>query len=802
MKAFIAFESQARVSNVKWLYDTLEKYGLPQKSVASGCVVLDEIADVKKKHITQYRDQFEKQLEGGGRVVLLIGNTPLQAVTGKAGIKQKRGRPFEQDGNLYLPTFSPGTILYDENVKPLIEADLRLFVEMVKKGRIPREEGLNHTIVRHRREFDAMLRDLVGTVSFDTETNGLYPWAEGAAIQSIGFGTRTRQWCLPLNHPEAVTFGLTQHEMMRQIAEKLESCQLVAHNGKFDSLWIRVCYGLDIRCEFDTMLAHYIVDENSRHGLKGLAQVFFGAPNYDVDSNLKQGVGPLEQHCLYLAHDVYYTRKLRFKLGKLIDEDDGTKQVFEHILMPCATAFVDVEFHGVFINLKKMGEVDEYLKGKRAAALKLLEKYSTEINWRSPKQLVEFFFTKLKLKPLDMTPTGSASTSESVLLRLDHPAARALLEYRAADKNLGTFIEGWRHFISGDRMHPSFKLHGAVTGRPSCEHPNLQQVPRDPMIRSLIDAPDGWTLLDFDLSQIEMRIAAELSGDTTLLAAFAADEDVHWLTAIREISRGQGMVHEIVETVRLATGTRLPYGKAVTELIKMGPDRAIELMPTWKEARKKAKAINFGYLFGMWWKKFIIYARDNYGVTVTEKQAQESRKAFFDLYKELGPWHDRQRRYARRHGHVRALSGRLRRLPAAMSQHDTPERAEAERQAINSPVQCFANELNLMTLLQLMAEFPDVARPVGTVHDAILVEVKNEWVERVANRGLEIMTRPKMLDVLGIRLRVPIKGDVKVGPWGKGIDLDKWLKNFPSRKVKSTRGGVAVKSTTSKTSRS
>src|SRR3546814_6541461 len=115
----------------------------------------------------------------------------------------------------------------------------------------------------------------------------------------------------------------------------------------------------------------------------------------------------------------------------------------------------------------------------------------------------------------------------------------------------------------------------------------------------------------------------------------------------------------------------------------------------WKETRKKAKAINFVYLYCMWWKKFKIYARDNYGVNVTDDEAQASREAFFELYPGFPKWHERQRRFAQINGYVRSLSGRKRRLPAAAGGRDTPERREAQRQAINSPVQSFANELNL-----------------------------------------------------------------------------------------------------------
>lgn len=809
MQPVIVTESLAKVPRMDILWGILDRAGLSRVECNVVAAVPEDTKDVKRRHITAGREQLMHSLRKPS-VVLLIGNTPLEAVTDKKGIKQRRGRPWEENGNIYLPCLPPGTAAYDERVLPQLEADLRLFVEIWKKREIPREDALDWTIVDTRAKFDAMLADLKGTISYDVETTGLNPW-EGrydvdenewvitAKIVSIGFGTKGHQWCLPLNHDQATDFGLSHQDMMRHIDRRLRNCYLVAHNGKFDSLWLKVHYGLNWQVDFDTMLAHWVLDENQRHGLKLLAQLYFGAPNWDADLDLKQGTGgDLYKHCMYLAHDVYYTRRLRFHFGKMLSEDPAVERSFEKITMPIARLFVDIEYNGVLVDFDRFEEAEVYLRGELAKSLKDLNREleraggdPATFNWRSPKQLAEFFFDRLKLKVLDRTGAGAPSTNESVLKRLDHPAARALMKYRAADQMLKMFIDGWRPFLvkhaDGWRLHPSFKLHGTVTGRASCEHPNLQQVPRESLIRSLIGAAKGWVLLEVDLSQIEMRISAELSGDETLLGIFDRDEDVHWMTAIKEITRGGGMAHEIIETARLHTGKKHSYGDAAKIVYDIGPDRAAELMPAWKELRKKAKAINFGYLFGMWWKKMMDYARDNYGVTLTEKQAQDSRKSFFDTYPRLAEWHERQRRYAKRNGYVSSLSGAKRRLPAAQSQHDTPERGEALRQAINSPVQRFACELNFMSLLQIVAEFGwDVVRPIGTVHDAILIEVREDMIEQVYHGSLEIMSQPSLLKDLGINLRVPIKGDAKVGPWSKGVSLEKFMaQNNLAKKVET-----------------
>jgi DNA polymerase I-like protein with 3'-5' exonuclease and polymerase domains len=915
MRVAIVTESLARVPRMDLLWDALDRAGLPRASCDVVAAVPEDARDCKRRQITAGRDQLHRALRGA-TAVMLVGNVPLEAITDKKGIKQKRGRPWEENGRIYLPVMPPGAAAYDEKVLPMLEADMRLFADIARKGKIPREEGLDYTIVDSRETFDEMLADLKGTVSFDIETTGLNPWAEErrddngkitqreAHVVSIGFGTKDKQWCLPFGHPEFLSFGLSRESMMARIDRRMRECYLVAHNGKFDSVYLRVHFGVDWRPDFDTMLAHWMLDENQRHGLKLLAQVYFGAPNYDADLDEKQGIGPIDKHCLYLAHDVYYTRRLRMKFAKLFEQDHGVRQAFERIVMPVARIFCGIEFHGVLVDYDRFEEVEVHLRDQLKLAQKelnkslvdsgLTEEEALDINWRSPKQIAELFFDRLKIPPIPVKKkkggVNNRSTAETVLKQFTHPVAAALMKFRGTDQQLKMFIDGWRPFLveheDGWRLHPSFKLHGTVTGRASCEHPNLQQVPRDPVIRSLIIAPDGWDLVEVDLSQIEMRLAAELSGDPTLLGIFQRDEDVHWRTMIRSIQGSGGgeylnacirtaSVHlmrhclppdragaEAVLAVRnpspsrslsdrllqmvcekwknnkawrrewrgtdgakelavagwckqagiekipgkLLSGLRsygealhsrgisgsnsasdspqgrepkkqssLEFSYALQVLSHIHPSEAEGIDSCWKEARKKAKAVGFGFLFGMWWRKFVEYARDNYGIIVSENEAQQVRKDFFSTYRELGPWHERQKRYARRHGHVRSLSGALRRLPDAMSNDDTPARAEALRQAINSPVQRFACELNFMALLQICDEFGwDVVRPIATVHDATMIEVRHDHTERVYVRMLEIMEGPSLLSELGIRLKVPVKGDGKIGPWSKGVSLAKW----------------------------
>ena len=747
------------------------------------------------------------------KFVLILGNVPLESITGKKGITKVRGKPWEKDGVTYLATFHPSSCFYEESNKLVFAADMELFSEIVDFGGIPEERDLNWRTVATWKDVDDMIKDLYNSVSFDIETNQLYPWQHSyydeklkkfvigpePKIQSWGFGTARTQWCVPVNHPSSPWTKLELEEILERIDVAVrENCNLITHNGKFDMLWMRVHYGVEWEIAFDTMLAHYILDENGWHDAETLAVKFCGAFKWDVPLTLKQGLsGTWQQHGKYLATDLYYTRKMRFIFGKMLNDDPDIKRVFQKILVPCANLFVEIEFNGVYIDQSKFDVAEEFLRKQYNTALKNLKQWEPpywetakgkkqDFNWGSPAQLGWLLFDELGIEPLDKTKTGNNSTSESVLKRIDHPCVGDLLKFREAKQQLSFFIDGWKPYLVNGRLHPSFKLHGTVTGRLSCENPNLQQVPRDKRIRTLITAPSGWWLIEADLSQIELRIAAELANERNMLRAFATGVDVHWLTALTEIKRSGALPELVKSTARTAMqNPKLGYNECIKVLLEMGPDAACDIDPEWKEYRKKAKAINFGYLFGMWWKKFKLYARDNYGVNVTDQEAQDSRVSFFTLYPEYESWHRRQRRHVRRKGYVVSLSGRKRRLPAARYAEDSPERREAERQSINSPVQSFANEINLMAALQLRKEFSrKVLRLVGTVHDAILMEVREDYVERVYKRTLEIMSRPALFDEFQIDIEVPLMAEAKIGPWADGVTLDKWLKERRNSRVK------------------
>lgn len=684
-------------------------------------------------------------------------------------------------------------------------------------------------LVKTDKDVARMLRAMEGVVSTDIEGTALNPFQkrrvvkvkkvktlidDPAKVSLIGFGTKSDTFQIPA---EIVGSPWSMDEVsgiMVEVQRKLErDCISVMHNGKFDVLWIWAHTGIRLPLDFDTMLADYMVNENVRHGLDDLAARWLGEKAYDLPLREKQGHLGLTPNLLkYHAKDLIYTRQCYFKLKAELAKDEATQRIFTKLMMPLARLYTEAQYDGIVVDETKFDDAEKYLRGEYNDALASLKRWEipvfsgkgkkrkqTEFNWGSTTHLRALLFDHLKITPPVKTKKGAPSTSESALNQIDHKCVGDLIKFRGAKQQLSFFIDGWKpHLrwrrVKGQRLaylHPSMKLHGTVTGRPSCENPNLFQVPRDPRIRTLITSEPGWTFVECDLSQIEMRLAAEVSRDTMLLTAFRDGIDVHWMTAIREIERGHGLPELVIATAheylkRQAQAKRRnsepdepTYAEAIDILLEMGPDTAIEIDGRWKEYRKKAKAVNFGYLYGMWWKKFKTYARDNYGVEITDKQAEESRTYYFQTYQSLEPWHTRQKRYARLNGYVRSLSGRMRRLPDAQLVGDDRDikgkRSSAERQAINSPIQSFANEINFMSAIQLRQEYGrDKVKIVGTVYDAILMRVRDDYVEEVTERLLQIMSCPPMFKEFDIKLTVPILGEAKIGPWGGGIDFHKW----------------------------
>lgn len=694
--------------------------------------------------------------------ILAVGNAPLQALLGRSGITKHRGTPVQRGRALVLPTFHPAYVLRSPQHEPTFRADLQRLGRMVR-GESSDAEETRVKIIRTKGQLKWLRRKLdeAPIISFDLETSSEgtgkdhryhKPWDPDGGIVMAGFTWEEGLGvAVPLHHAD--TSWRDPDAVLRFLKPPLQdpSKKLVAHNGKFDCTWL-AAKGVFVRQTFDTMLAAHILDENRAKGLKPLSQILLGTDAYDVGEDLKDAFNmPLRRLSIYQAKDVDYTLRLYYLFRQQLLEEPRLRKVFSRLMMPASNELVKVETVGMYVvgaNLKKQLKLKERERDQVEAKMRAyvpVEKRET-INFRSTQQVAQWFFGDLGLSIVKETKTGAPSTDEDVMLTLakQHPAAKLLLRYRTLEtKDIRTYLRSWDEKRDRrSRVHTNYKLFGTVTGRLSSEKPNMQQVPRDSSMRTCFGAPEGWVFVDADYSQVELRIAAMLSRDPTLLRIFATGGDPH-LTTAAEVSG----LSEAAVLKSDATGKT--------------------------EWRKKAKPVNFGFLYGMGEQKFIDYARVNYGVDVTGKEAHRYRTRYFNLYSELLRWHDRQRRLVHSLGRVHSPIGRIRHLPDVYS-GDKKVRGEAERQAINSPVQSFASDLMLLSLVRLSSILDQRrARIVGTVHDSILFEVRDSYLGEAAPIIKATMEDMSVVEErFGVEMTVPIEAELKAGQyWGAGEKL-------------------------------
>jgi DNA polymerase-1 len=566
------------------------------------------------------------------------------------------------------------------------------------------------------------------------ETTGLHEWEDNQRVVTLGVSwSEGRAAVIPIHHQSVEN---NWYRVLRELKPILEdkSKRFIAHNGKFDCKWLAK-EGIYVPLTFDTMIAAHLLDENRPKGLKILSQMLLGADDYDEDTKDCYNAN-LKRLAIYNGKDCDYTLRLYYIFREQLKKEPRVARVFKKLMMPASDVFTRIELIGTYIDPERHAErtvtTEETLLRIERFMNQFLPKGMETINYNSPQQVALWLFTHLKLPILERTKTGAPSTAEGVLLRLasKHRAVEALLKYRKWSKYLSTYLRPYERRDHKSRIHPSYRLTGTTTGRLSSAEPNLQQVPRSSFIRGIVGAPPGWQLMEADYSQIELRLAAWMANERTMLDVLAAGEDLHDNTA-RSI----------------ATSLRVKY------------DRVI-----W------GKHPNFGLLYGMYPKKYVEYCRDNGGLEISLDEAEEVYDTFHATYPALRRWHRRQIRLAYRYQRVSSPIGRIRHLPDARNANDSV-RMEAERQAINSPVQGLASDLMLFSAVRLAKILdPRRSRLVGSVHDQLLLEVREDAVGDIAplvRRTMEDTTALKR--VFGVRLEVPILVEIKVGThWSEG----------------------------------
>jgi DNA polymerase-1 len=589
--------------------------------------------------------------------------------------------------------------------------------------------------VMSQEELDIWLQKLneAPLVSFDTETDSLdYMRAQ---IVGVSFAVAPGEAAyVPLGHDYAgAPHQLDRAKVLGMLRPMLEDIgkAKVGHHLKYDA-HVLANYGIALNGQrFDSMLESYVLNSvATRHDMDASAVRYLGVQTIHFEELTGKGAKKItfnqvdvDRAAEYSAEDADITLQLHQAIWPQIEAIPGLKFVYENIEQPLVPVLFRMERTGVLVDRALLKAQSTQLATRMLELQTQAHKEAGGVfNVDSPKQLQEILFGKLGIPVVRKTPTGQPSTAEDVLEELaeTYPLPRLILEYRGMAKLKSTYTDNLPLQINPTtgRIHTSYHQAVAATGRLSSQDPNLQNIPirtqEGRRIRQAFIAPPGHSLVAADYSQIELRIMAHLSGDATLLRAFAEDRDVHQATASEVFS---------------------------TPLDQVSADQ-----------RRSAKAINFGLMYGM---SAFGLARQ---LGIPRGDAQKYMDLYFERYPGVRRYMEETRRQARETGYVETVFGRRLYLPEIQSRN-AALRQYAERSAINAPMQGTAADIIKRAMIDVDAWLQSSrapARLIMQVHDELVLEVADEAIETLVGQ-----TRTRMIRAAD--LSIPLKVDVGVG---------------------------------------
>ncbi len=768
-------------NTVRCGYDPKKWRAKDRKTIENAC----------RNHLTDTIQRLKPE------VIIPLGADAASAVQGRrCKISKVRGvAVFNEEHNAYVcPILDPIlAVRYPQN-EPLFASDCKTLQRIVeydydldKAG----EDALGDYKVITDLQF---LIDMQPEyLAFDLETVGTDWRVKKGKIMTMQFTVEVGSgYLLSWDHPDAPAGIRAKKRLKRQLKQLLQNpkTSVIGQNGKYDMVWVYHFLKFRYRLDHDTIMLAALVDENlQQKNLDNLTKMYVPEMggyadrfNAEFDKS-RMDLVPLHRIVSYGVGDTDATLRLFFELINIVDADSKLYNHYRRVSMPGINAFMRIDHRGMLIDEKALDDFEEvlaeYVEGLRVSLMERvprpIKRKHVEAGLKFSRKafLLDILFDHKKgfrLKPLVFTETTkeleskfqvpSTSSKDHLPFFFDHKRAGEfcidLAEWMKVDRLLGTNVRRFReNYIVEGKINPTYGLWTAVTGRVNSYSPNGQNFPKRgshaKAYRKIFKAPKGYIILEADLSQAELRIIAHTANDPTMIDIYNSNGDIHITTALE------------------VTGLSLEQFR---ELPK--EEQAL--------SRFKAKAVNFGFVFGMWWRNFIIYAKTQYGVEFTPREAQNIRNTFFNKFYTLPNWHDAVKEFALKHGYVRSYDGRIRHLPMVYSQ-DKGVVADALRQAINATIQEFASSLGVMAISRIDQEIDEkFMAPTGFVHDAIYVLVKEEYVEWGAKTLKHYMETNPLKKWFDLDLKVPIIADVSFG-WNagetfemEGLSLDKKYK--------------------------
>ncbi|MBK1895145.1 DNA polymerase I [Chryseobacterium paridis] len=563
-------------------------------------------------------------------------------------------------------------------------------------------------------------------VCFDTETTSLNELEAELVGMSFSY-KKGLAYYIPLSEDRNEV--LKTLEIFRPFFEK-EDLLKVAHNLKFDYKILKQ-YDITVKgAMFDTMIAHYLLNPDGRHGMDYLSEVYLNYKPVSIETIIgkkgkSQGTfrdADVRTQTDYAAEDADVTFQL-YELFAPQLKKENLEDLFFTIEMPLMVVLAKMELAGISLDEKWLAQESIDLENDlRQLESKIFEFSGEEFNMNSPKQLGEILFEKMELDPkAKKTKTGQYATSEDVLQKLSskHEIIKHILEYRTYQKLKSTYVDALPSQIDKDeRVHTNFSQTTAATGRLASVNPNLQNIPirtlRGQQIRGAFVSGEGKKIISADYSQIELRLIAEISGENNMIKAFQDGEDIHASTAAK--------------------------------LFK------IPLEEVSKTQRSQAKTVNFGIIYGQ--GAFALAEQTG----LSRSEAKQMIEAYFENYPKLKEYMAEQVKKARELGYVETILGRKRHLKDINS-NNFVVRGHAERNAVNAPVQGSAADVVKMAMIKIDKQLDEQnlqTKMLLQVHDELVFESPIEEIE-IASKLIKTEMES------AIETQVPLLVEVGVG---------------------------------------
>lgn len=688
--------------------------------------------------------------------VILVGSDALKFYTKINSITEYTGRVVDEK---FLPVINPAMLAFKPEAKKSWEESRDNIIKFIS-GELKQEKlGADNIFgITESKDLHKFLQEALehenDFIALDSETTSLYP-RDG---YMLGISLSYKE-----NHGAYILTDCIDEKAENLLQELFNKKKVIFHNSKFDIAFFRYHFGFKFPNFEDTMLMHYTLNENpGTHGLKQLALKFTPFGDYEksmyewIDSYRKRNgllkddftwdMIPFDIMKEYAAYDAVCTLLIYNKFLPHLENNDKLMNVYRNILLPATEFLLDIESNGVPFDRERLQKSSVLMQEDIDKAVQTLYTYpevqkfekfqGKDFNPNSTMQLRSLLFDYIGLKPTGKkTGTGAESTDAEVLKELseEHEVPKLILDIRQKVKIKSTYLDKILPALDRDeRLRTGFNLHGTTSGRLSSSGKmNMQQIPRDnPIVKGCIRATEGKQIVAMDLTTAEVYCAAVLANDQALMKVFQDGGNFH---------------------------------SNIAKLVFNLPCTVEEVAELYATERQMAKAVTFGIMYGAGPKKISEQVTKDSGKYFSTTEAKEVIDDYFRQFHGLKKWLEDSKKFIVKHGQIYSFFGRKRRLPNVTST-DKAIAAHEVRSGINSLVQSVASDVNLLGAVDAHREicergYKKNMKIFALVHDSILAEVDNDYVEEYKSILLKNVQKDRGLSIPGC----PIGCDFEVG---------------------------------------